>query len=163
MADIKEKLTDKFGKEIILQEIDGIMPILKVPAQEIERVCEFLLTDSQLYFDSLSCLTAIDNGPEKGTMEVIYNLYSIPFDQKITIKIEVPRNAISDPNPKVPTVSNIWHSANWAEREAYDLLGIEFEDHPDLRRILMPSDWIGYPLRKDYQQQELYHGITVKY
>ena len=163
MTDIKQILTEKFGMEIILQEIDGIMPILKVPAQDIERVCNFLLTDSQLFFDSLSCITAFDNGPEKGTMEVIYNLYSIPFDYKIALKIEIPRNTVSESIPKVPTVSNVWHSANWAEREAYDLFGIEFEGHPDLRRILMPSDWEGYPLRKDYQQQEIYHGITVKY
>lgn len=163
MTNIKQILIEKFGEEIILQEMDGIMAILKVPAQQIEHVCKFLLTDSQLFFDSLSCLTAIDNGPEKGTMEVVYNLYSIPYDHKITVKIEIARNSIHESIPKVPTVSGVWHSANWAEREAYDLLGIEFEGHPDLRRILMPSDWEGYPLRKDYQQQELYHGITVKY
>jgi NADH-quinone oxidoreductase subunit C len=163
MQKIKVILTEKFGQEIILETIEGLMPILKVPAIEIANICEFLLKDERCYFDSLSCLVGIDNGPEKNTIEVVYNLYSIPYGHKISIKIEFLRNADEATLPKIPSISHIWHSANWDEREAYDLLGIEFVGHSDLRRILMPADWEGHPLRKDYQQQELYHGITVKY
>jgi NADH-quinone oxidoreductase subunit C len=163
MHNIKEILIEKFGPEIILEELAGLMPILKVSTDQITNICSFLKTDSRCYFDSLSCLTGIDNGPEKNTMEVVYNLYSIPYDQKIALKVEFARNAEGESIPKVSSVSSIWASANWDEREAFDLLGIEFIGHPDLRRILMPTDWEGYPLRKDYQQQEIYHGITVKY
>ncbi len=162
MENIKAILTDKFG-DSILETVDGLIPILKIEPREIDNICQFLLKDERCYFDSLSCLVGIDNGPEKGTMEVVYNLYSIPYDKKITLKIEISRQLTGEPLPKVPSVSGIWHSANWDEREVFDLLGIEFVGHPDLRRILMPSDWEGFPLRKDYQQQELYHGITVKY
>jgi NADH-quinone oxidoreductase subunit C len=162
MEEFKAILTEKFG-ESILESIDGLMPILKIQTSEIANVCQFLLKDERCYFDSLSCLVGIDNGPEKGTMEVVYNLYSIPYDKNLTLKIEFSRNKIGELLPKVPSVSSVWHSANWDEREAHDLLGIDFIGHPDLRRILMPSDWEGHPLRKDYQQQEIYHGITVKY
>ena len=79
------------------------------------------------------------------------------------LKVEVARNTEEGKLPQVPSVSSIWKTADWHEREAFDLVGIEFTNHPDLRRILLPSDWEGYPLRKDYKEQEEYHGIKVKY
>lgn len=109
------------------------------------------------YFDMLSCVTGIDNGVEANTMEVIYHLYSIPFNSSLMLKVILPRE-----NPEVASLSGVWKSANWLEREVYDMFGIKFKNHPDLRRILMPNDWEGYPLRKDYQHQELYRGIEVK-
>jgi NADH-quinone oxidoreductase subunit C len=96
-------------------------------------------------------------------MEVIYNLYSIPFEHSLMLKIIFPRNKEDEPLPVVPSVSAIWRTADWHEREAFDLVGISFSNHPDLRRILLPEDWVGYPLRKDYEAQEYYHGIQVKY
>jgi NADH-quinone oxidoreductase subunit C len=106
----------------------------------------------------LSCVTGIDNGPEAGTMEVIYNLYSIPFNRSLMLKVILPRD-----QAEMESVCGVWKGANWLEREVYDMFGIHFKNHPDLRRILMPADWEGYPLRKDYQHQELYRDIQVKY
>lgn len=129
-----------------------------VEAPYIREVSEFLLSDPDCYFDMLSCLTGLDNGPEAGTMEVIYNLYSIPFHTHLMLRVIVPRD-----NPEVPSVTSVYRTANWHEREAYDLFGIRFTGHPDLRRILLPADWEGYPLRKDYRHQEYYRGVKVEY
>lgn len=131
---------------------------ISVQPEELLNICQTLFSDPQTYFDMLSCLTGLDNGVEANTMEVIYNLYSIPFDRKLTLKVVLDRE-----KPELPSVTSIWKTADWHEREAFDLLGIKFTDHPDLRRILMPADWEGHPLRKDYKHQETYHGIKVEY
>lgn len=119
--------------------------------------CNELHQNSSTYFDMLSCVTGIDNGVESNTMEVIYHLYSIPFNASLMLKVVLPRE-----NPEVDSLCSVWKSANWLEREVYDMFGIKFKNHPDLRRILMPNDWEGFPLRKDYQHQELYRDIVVK-
>lgn len=131
---------------------------LLINSESIKEVCELLHKNSETYFDMLSCLTGIDNGPEENTMEVVYNLYSIPFDLHLMLKVHLNRE-----EPKIASVMDLWKTADWHEREAYDLLGIHFEGHPDLRRILLPADWEGHPLRKDYKHQEYYRGIKVKY
>ncbi len=157
-------LKEKFGEEIILDtEMRSTPPAIQVLPEKIAVVCQELHENEQTYFDYLSCLTGLDNGPEAGTLEVIYHLYSIPYNLSITLKVIVPRNQEGGPQPEVPTVSHLWRTANWHEREAYDLLGIRFAKHPDLRRILLPADWEGHPLRKDYPLQEKYHGIRVEY
>ena len=153
-------LTSSFGEEIILQSDHQC---LTVPTERIAEVCMLLHKQEECYFDMLSCLTGLDNGVEKSTMEVIYNLYSIPFEHSLMLKVIVERNKENEPLPEVPSVSHIWRTADWHEREAFDLLGISFSNHPDLRRILLPEDWVGHPLRKDYKAQEYYHGIQVKY
>ena len=161
--DIQELLEYEFKTEsIIIVNERTSQPILQVPPELLFDICQFLQKDDQLYFDCLSCLTGIDNGPEKGTMEIIYHLTSIPFQTTVTLKVILPRKDINH-LPSIPSVSSIWRTANWHEREAFDLFGIYFENHPDLRRILLPKDWNGYPLRKDYQEQISYHGIKVKY
>ena len=158
VEEIKE-LINQHLPEMVREVIQSTTPAtLLVDPSRIVELCAFLRTDKQFYFDSLSCLTAVDNGPESGTMEVVYTLYSIPYDYKLNIRCELDRNL-----PQIPSVSNVWRIADWHEREAFDLFGINFLNHPDLRRILLPTDWEGFPLRKDYNQQEKYHGITVKY
>jgi NADH-quinone oxidoreductase subunit C len=162
--DIYTAITGHFGEDIVSETVDNVpQPFLVVPAGRLVELADFLFRDQRLYFDFLACITALDNGPAAGTMEVIYHFYSIPYDHKLVLKVVLPRNREGEPLPEVPTLSHLWRTADWHEREAYDLLGIRFTDHPDLRRILLPTDWEGYPLRKDYEAQELYHGIRVKY
>jgi NADH-quinone oxidoreductase subunit C len=163
-AEIKTLLLEKFGNEVITgEDTKSLQPSLLIATDKLPEVCQFLQTCEKTYFDFLSCITGIDNGIEKGTMEVLYHLYSIPYHHHLVLRVVVERNKANEPLPKVPSVSHIWAAANWHERETYDLLGIEFSNHPDLRRILLPADWQGYPLRKDYVPQEIYHGIEVQY
>lgn len=158
-SDIKAQLITKFGEGIILSENSTfVQPQITVASDRLVEVCIFLRDTNALYFDTLSCLSGLDNGVEKSTMEIIYHLYSIPYNHSLVLKVETPRE-----NSEVPSVSKVWRTADWHEREAYDMFGIKFSGHPDLRRILLPADWEGFPLRKDYQEQEYYHGIKVKY
>ncbi|WP_305952881.1 MULTISPECIES: NADH-quinone oxidoreductase subunit C [Emticicia] len=162
--EIKGLIISMFGSDIILKE-DKVspQPSITIPNERLLEVCQFLHVQPQLYFDFLACITGIDNGPEVGTMEVIYHFTSIPYEHNFVLKVEISRNKEGEPLPKVYSLTPIWRTADWHEREAYDLLGIDFIGHPDLRRILMPADWQGYPLRKDYEEQTEYHGIIVKY
>lgn len=129
-----------------------------VDKAKLTEVLQTLQQNTSTYFDMLSCITGIDNGPQAGTMEVVYNLYSIPYNLHLMVKVIIPRE-----NPVIDTVTHIWKSADWMEREVFDMYGIIFTNHPDLRRILMPADWEGYPLRKDYKHQEYYRDIKIEY
>ena len=155
LASIKDLLQTQFKFEA---EWEAELSRLTLPAEQILPVCEFLWKNPATYFDSLSCLTAIDQGPEAGKMEVIYTLYSIPNHLTLHLRVILDRSS-----PTISSVSSIWRTADWHEREAFDLLGVQFSGHPDLRRILLPEDWEGHPLRKDYVEQSKYHGIQVKY
>jgi NADH-quinone oxidoreductase subunit C len=164
LEEIQTLLQKQFGEEIILAtDPDATPATLQVPAPQIAEICRVLHENEQTYFDYLSCLTALDNGPEANTMEVIYHLYSIPYNVQLGLQVIIPREKEGQALPQLPTVSHIWRTADWHEREAFDMLGIMFIGHPDLRRILLPADWKGHPLRKDYQEQEYYHGIKVVY
>ncbi|TRX57744.1 NADH-quinone oxidoreductase subunit C [Fulvivirga sp. M361] len=159
LEDIIKILENKLDKTSFLTIDEQSSPTaLIVPDTDLRSVCQVLFEDSKLYFDMLSCISGIDNGVEANTFEVAYNLYSIPFDFQLMLKVILDRE-----NAKIDTISDIWKTANWHERETYDLFGITFEGHPDLRRILLPADWEGYPLRKDYKHQEYYRGIKVEY
>ncbi|MBC7388427.1 MAG: NADH-quinone oxidoreductase subunit C [Opitutaceae bacterium] len=151
-----------------------VQPRITVSKHFLKQACHHLHQTEGLYFDFLSNLTSIDNGVLNDSLEVIYNLYSIPYNHHFVLRVELPRtykpeNAeefISFEDyflPTIPSITTIWRSADWHEREALDLMGIWFEGHPDLRRILMPADWKGHPLRKDYNNLETYHGIKVAY
>ncbi len=129
-----------------------------VPASALNKICQELYQNPSTYFDMLSCLTGIDNGVEVNTMEVVYNLYSIPFNHHVMLKVILLRE-----NPEIDSISEIWRTANWHEREAFDMYGIKFIGHPDLRRILLPADWVGHPLKKDYVHEEYYRDVKVEY
>jgi len=119
------------------------------------EIAQYLRDNPDFLFDSLQCVTGYDFG-ENEDLEVRYNLHSMTHNHAIEIRIKTDRN-----NPKVPSVEKVWRIGDWFERETYDMFGIEFEGHRDLRRILLPDDWEGWPLRKDYEVQETYHGIVV--
>ena len=153
-------LTTKFGSAI-QSNTQNLQPYITVPADQLVDICQFLRDDDRLFFDLLACVTGIDNGSETGTMDVIYNLTSIPYQHNLMLKIVVLRPANPTTLPSVPSVAHIWRTADWHEREAFDLVGIHFDNHPDLRRILLPADWVGHPLRTDYVEQEQYHGIKT--
>jgi NADH-quinone oxidoreductase subunit C len=161
MTNFEEIIAQNFGAEAIVGRQEGLMPILIIKTDLLAQIALFLHNDKRCFFDSLSCITAIDNGVESGTLAIVYNLYSIPHHHSLVLKVQVSR--LLPCIEKVPSLSSIWHSANWDEREAYDMFGVEFDGHPYLQRILLPADWQGHPLRKDYSPQETYHGITVKY
>ena len=131
-------------------------PCVMIASEDLIPVGKVLLENPTTYFDQLICITGLDNGPEANTLEVIYTLNSIPFNQSLMLKIILPRE-----NPKIESLTSIWKSANWLEREVFDMYGVQFLHHLDLRRILMPADWEGFPLRKDYQEQETYRNIKL--
>jgi len=154
-AGIHARLTDRFGDAVGALEGTGNDAAATVEPVRIAEVCRFLRDEPALLFDCLSNLSALDY-PDKGVIQVVYNLFSYKHRHEITLKVDVARA-----HPVVKTVERVWPAANWLEREAYDLLGVVFEGHSDLRRILLPDDWIGWPLRKDYVEAPEYHGIST--
>lgn len=116
-----------------------------VPLEHLVRTAEYLATEPSLRFSFLSDITTVDRYPIEPRFEVNYHLLSIERRERLRLKVRVPGS-----EPVVPTVIPVWPTANWHEREIFDLFGIRFQGHPDLRRILMPEEWEGYPLRKDY-------------
>lgn len=153
--ELVQKLKEKFGPEEIRPVTDQAGdPYAWVPSAKIAEMLSFLRDDPDTVFDCLSNLTGVDAPPDD--LDTVYHLFSYDKRHSLVLKVRVPKA-----NPKVPTVEKIYPTANWQEREAYDLLGIQFEGHSDLRRIMLPDDWKGYPLRKDYKEEEDYHGIST--
>lgn len=118
---------------------------IEVPAQLLRPVCEFLKTDLDLAFDFLVDLTCVDRYPVEPRFEVVYHLLSLKTSARLRLKVRLPGDT-----PRVASLTGLWSAANWFEREVFDLFGVQFAGHPHLRRILMPDDWEGHPLRKDY-------------
>ena len=148
---IKEVAESKFPGSITNENIEDF---LLVDPNLWYDLAVLLKTESSFLFDSLQCQTGFDIG--KNTLEARYNLHSMTKNHYIEIRIQVPVE-----KPQIPSVETIWRIADWFERETYDMFGIEFLKHRDLRRILLPEDWEGWPLRKDYEVQETYHGIVI--
>jgi NADH-quinone oxidoreductase subunit C len=160
--DIKLLLTEKFGADVIVgEETGGMQPALLIEPDRIAEVCLELRNNPATYFDFLSCLTGVDHGVESGTFGVVYHLASIPYQTQLTLKISRENDRSEDNLPSFPSITSVYRTADWHEREAYDMTGIFFEGHPDLRRILLPDDWEGFPLRKDYKNAEFYKGIKI--
>jgi NADH-quinone oxidoreductase subunit C len=170
--EIFQILKDKFQDNVIEFKNVQFEPHIIVNPYAIKDISMFLRDEEGLEFDSLMNLSGVDdaNGEKKleedgstsivgGTLSVFYHLDSVLLKHKVTLKVSTQRE-----NPEVESVESVWKCADWHEREAYDMFGIKFLNHPDLRRILMPYDWeAGWPLRKDYKNPEFYQGMKVPY
>jgi len=160
--DIKLLLIEKFGTGVITgEETGGLQPALLIEPNHITDVCLELRNNPKTYFDFLSSLTGVDYGIEIMRFGVVYHLASMPYKTQLTLKINKGNNRDLNDLPSFPSITSVYRTADWHEREAYDLVGIFFEGHPDLRRILLPDDWEGFPLRKDYKTAEYYKGIKI--
>lgn len=142
---ILQKIQSRFQEEIRSAEVRRGEACLTIRADRSFEMCRFI--KEELGYDYLNCLSGVDWIAD-GEMEVVYNISSLKQPGKITLRARVPRH-----EPVIRSVAPLWGTADWHEREAFDLFGIHFENHPDLRRILLPEDWIGHPLTKDYQDE----------
>ncbi|MFL2870702.1 MAG: NADH-quinone oxidoreductase subunit C [Pirellulaceae bacterium] len=171
MSDLVSQLKEKFGDGIVDVNTEMIDDWIEVTPDALLDICEFLAGDSAIKLDMLNCITAVDylqTDPKKAAkadfephMQVVYHLSSIEHKHTLVLKVKVDRwkNGEEGSLPEVPSVAGIWRTADWHEREVYDLSGVLFTGHPNMKRILCPDDWVGYPLRKDYEMPLEYHGI----
>ena len=173
-ADVIALLEERFGPAITGKKLDAIDPWAVVDVGRLVEVCQFLRDEPRLRFDILNCISGVDyletdakKAPKAGFdphLEIVYHLSSFEHRHRFVLKLNLPRWKGDVPGqlPEVPTVSHLWGTADWHERETFDLMGIQFTGHPDLRRILLAEDWEGYPLRKDYEFPLEYHGIRCR-
>ena len=157
---LHDRLAAKFVERIAAFQADALQPWTVVAADAIAEVAAFAKADPDLAFDNLMCLGAVDYPAVKESvprMELVYHLFSYLHRHLHVLKVMLPREGAS-----VPSVEGVWGVANWHEREAFDMFGIGFSGHSDLRRILLPDDWEGHPLRKDWVDPEFYNGMHVR-
>ncbi len=150
---ILERVKNRFGDRVLETVDKKPDPFAVIDPGAIVEIARFMNEDPELAMDCLSNQSGVDY---KDRIEVVYHLFSYKHRHTAVLKVKLPRE-----NPAVATVETIWKSANWMEREIFDLLGVNFEGHSDMRRILMPEDWIGHPLRKDFVEPAEYHGIST--
>lgn len=175
ISQIHSALKARFGEAAVGTEPHtAIDPWIQVSPESLVEVCLFLRDDPSMLFDHLNDLCGADyfepdskkaaKFGHEPHIEVVYHLTSLKLRQQAKLKVVVPRwkNDVPGELPVVPSVSSVWGIADWHEREAYDLVGIEFSGHPNLKRILCPEDWVGHALRKDYEFPLEYHGVRGK-
>jgi NADH-quinone oxidoreductase subunit C len=174
-TEIATLLEQQFGAAITGKKLDALDPFVTVDPAKLVEVCVFLRDDARLKFELLNDITGVDyletdakKAPKAGFephLEVLYHLSSFSFPgRRFTLKLMLPRWKDNAPGqlPEVPSVSGVWKTADWHEREVYDLVGVFFTGHPNLVRILLNDDWVGHPLRKDYEFPLEYHGIRCR-
>ena len=154
-TEIKNHIEKSFPESIIDFDPECLEPWISIHVHKFRSIAEYLRQTEELHFESLMCLSGMDYKDQLG---VVYHFHSYKNDHRIAIKV-----FLSTEQPNISTISDIWRTAEWHEREAYDLFGIKFDNNPDLRRILLPDDWEGYPLRKDYQDPKTYNEMPVLY
>ncbi|MFC2172097.1 NADH-quinone oxidoreductase subunit C [Acidobacteriota bacterium] len=139
-----KKIRERFGEAILESSVFADEPTIVVGVENLIDACVYLRDDEEMKFDYLACISSVDYPERVPRFDLIYNLYSIKIGHRLNVIVRV------EENKEVPTVSQVWITANWQEREIWDLMGITFADHPNLKRILLPDWWEGHPLRKDY-------------
>jgi len=174
-TDIAAALEQQFGPVVTGKNLTALDPFVTVDPARLVDVCLFLRDDPRLRFELLNDITGVDfleTDPKKLAkagfephLEILYHMSSFSFPgRRFTVKLVLPRWKGNKPGelPEVPSVAGVWRTADWHEREVFDLMGIVFTGHPDLRRILLAEDWVGHPLRKDYEYPLEYHGIRCR-
>ncbi len=154
-SEIHDLLKGRFGDDVAMPPAPakGDAWLTVKPSRWVE-VCQFLKATPGLQFDFCEDLTAVD-WPKRNVIEVVVHLVSYPLKHTLKLKAETDRA-----NPVLDSLYPVWKTNDWFEREVYDLFGVQFTGHPDLRRIMLPDDWVGHPLRKDYQEAGGWHGIS---
>lgn len=153
-AYLKERM-DEGIIEFVPAEVG--QPWITVEPGPLRKIAVILRDDQELRFNTLMCLSGV-HYPAEQELGVTYHLHSTTLGHTVVLKVRVPIE-----NPRVPSLESVWKTADWHEREAYDMIGIVFDGHPNMTRILCPDDWEGHPLRKDYVQQDTYMGVTTRY
>lgn len=171
---IYARLREPFQPWLLAHDFEAMDPWIEVRVDGLPEVCRFLRDESDLAFNMLHCITGVDYfepDAKKAAqvdwqphLELIYHISSMKHRHRLAIKVRMARWADDKPGelPEVPSVSGVWSTAEWHEREVFDLMGVLFAGNRDLRRILCPEDWEGHPLRKDYQRPAEYHGIPSR-
>lgn len=146
---LRDRFADAIGEWSAPERGDAS---IRVAASSLRAVCAFLRDDPAMRFDFLRLISSVDSGE---CLSSVYHLYSYEHQHALCVRVDVDRET-----PRIPSVAALWPAAEWHEREAYDMMGLIYEDHPELTRILLPEDWEGFPLRKDYTAPAEYHGLT---
>lgn len=145
---------ERFGSRVALDETAADMPCLFVPPEDLVELCLLLRDDAELQFNFLSDICGVDFHPETPRFQLVYHLVSIPNHWRLRLKCQ-----LGDP-PVAPTITQVWTTANWHEREAYDMYGILFDNHPDLRRLYMWDEFDGFPMRRDFPLRGYKDGMN---
>ncbi len=152
-AEIHRRLKAAFPEKILEIQDALLDPVAVVETRSLPEIARYLRDEPDLKMNYLRLVTAIDRGE---TFEVVYHFASLSLRHGTVLRVRVPRD-----HPEVPSLAGLWPTANWHEREQFDLMGVQFSGHPDLRRLFLPPDWVGHPLRKDYVRPDEYHGIPT--
>jgi NADH-quinone oxidoreductase subunit C len=172
--DIYDRLSKAFQRWLAGHNFEALDAWIEIKPEGLPEIARLLRDEPDLQFDMLHCITAVDYfepDAKKAAqvewqphVELIYHLSSMVHRHRLVLKINLPRwlGGVEGQLPEVASVSSIWRTAEWHEREVYDLMGVNFSGNADLRRILCPEDWIGHPLRKDYEMPAEYHGIRSR-
>jgi NADH-quinone oxidoreductase subunit C len=152
-AEVFARLTAALPAAGLTLEETQLAPVIRVPREALAETALRLRDDPDLHFECLMCLSGVDKPPE---LQAVYHLYSMKHDHRCVLRCVVTRD-----DALLPSVTSVWPAADWHEREAFDMVGLRFQSHPDFRRILCPDDWPGHPLRKDYQPPARFHNIPL--